>query len=430
MAQVSSADTIDLTLLTDEAGGLMQEEGIATITFYTGNEGGAGDAHLAIRDRLSLTVAANPWLAGRLVKRKDDGKIVLRYPKTPTEDNIHDLYKISFLNDIESKLNMKVKPSPEHPYIQNCNNMYASKSLIVGNGYSLVGKDKPVCYLTISEDKETSFAVIFSISHAVADGRTYYELMNMLRPGAEIRTLPCERVMTFSENMRSLCGRKELEWADKPSAMCMYECAMMKNPPVKCMAFHLSDERVKEAKAKWKGQDGVEYVTTNDIITSEFFNETGSRIGMMGMDCRGKVEGISQDMAGNYVTALTMDPETFGTPTAVRKMLSSTPYITTKLPLPSFCGWLCGKESANFAMITNWASFAGDLIQLDKCELLVHLPIHNPAYCQYDLMVPFMSRPGKVGVVCWTVSSNEAGLRKALPVEAEGVSATLFPKTD
>ena len=49
---------------------------------------------------------------------------------------------------------------------------------------------------------------------------------------------------------------------------------------------------------------------------------------MMGIDLRGRVEGIEPSLAGNYAAALVMDPETFKSPVTVRKMLSSTPYQT------------------------------------------------------------------------------------------------------
>merc|ERR1719230_1108331 len=128
---------------------------------------------------------------------------------------------------------------------------------------------------------------------------------------------------------------------------------------------------------------------------------------MMGLDCRERLEGIDKDLAGNYVTALSMDSGTFGTPGAVRKMLSATPYQTTMKPLPGCCAWACGRESANFAMATNWSSFAGGLVQLEGCDMLVHLPVQNPAYCTFDYMIPFASGVGKVGVICWTVSTDE-----------------------
>ena len=41
-------------------------------------------------------------------------------------------------------------------------------------------------------------------------------------------------------------------------------------------------------------------VSTNDVLTSSFFNIASARIGVMGMDCRGRVKGAdNQDLAGN-----------------------------------------------------------------------------------------------------------------------------------
>jgi len=245
-----------------------------------------------------------------------------------------------------------------------------------------------------------------------------------------VRELSSSRVMSFSEAMRDKCGRKELEWADSISTVCMYSCSMLPamlgyGKKARCFAFHLDPERLAATKTAAALGGQVPYVTTNDILTSGFFNECGARIGMMGMDCRGRLEGIGHDLAGNYVTALTMDPETFATPASVRKMLSSTPYETTGLPLPGCCGWACGMESANFAMATNWSSFAGGMVELAGCEMVVHLPVQNPVI-PFDLIIPFASGKGRVGVICWTVSTDEKGLRAALPV-GECVSRDLFP---
>mmetsp|Transcript_47059 Transcript_47059/g.94852 ORF Transcript_47059/g.94852 Transcript_47059/m.94852 type:complete len:144 (+) Transcript_47059:1-432(+) len=143
------------------------------------------------------------------------------------------------------------------------------------------------------------------------------------------------------------------------------------------------------------------------------------------MDCRGKLEGIGADLAGNYVTALVMDRGTFSTPAAVRKMLSSTPYQTVSGPLPGCCALACGGNS-KFAQATNWSTFAGGLVQLEGCELAIHLPVVNTAYITFDQIIPFSSGAGKVGVIVWTVSTDEEGLRQALPV-GECVSKELFP---
>eukprot|EP00961_Rhodomonas_salina_P127765 1722539-Rhodomonas_salina.1 len=144
---------------------------------------------------------------------------------------------------------------------------------------------------------------------------------------------------------------------------------------------------------------------------------------MMGFDCREKVPGIGKDLAGNYVSALVLDRAVFGTPAALRKMLSSAPYETTGLPLPRGC---CAFGSRDFAMVTNWSSFAGRMVALEGCELVIHLPVKNPAQIQYDLMIPFASGVGETGIICWTVSTDESGLRAALPV-GECLSKELFP---
>ena len=171
----------------------------------------------------------------------------------------------------------------------------------------------------------------------------------------------------------------------------------------------------------------IPYVTTNDVIASAFANECQSRIIMMSFDCRAKVPGLSPDLAGNFVTALTTDPDTFGTPALIRNMLNSTPYQTTMTPLPSCGGWRTGKDSAKFSMVANWSSLAGDLIQFESCETIIHLPVKNPAYMAYDMMIPLATgKGGKKGLLCWTVSTDVNGLKEALP-EGGVVSKALFP---
>lgn len=419
MSKVSPADgEVDVQLLKDEGGGLMREEGIATITFYKGDFKAAVEA---LRAQYALVVAANPWLAGCLVKTK--GGVCLRHPMKPSATEIDALFTATSTEDTDA-----FKIAPNETYTKICKDMYASKKVIIGSGSSLLGKNKPVTNLTLSESAPGEFALIFSLSHAVGDGRTYYEIFKMLQPGAAcVRELASTRVQAFSEEMRDMCGRKELAWADSISAACMFTCSMMcGGNKVKCVAYHLDEKKLADAKAEAAKDGEVPYVSTNDILTSGFFNACNTRIGMMGMDCREKLDGIGKDLAGNYVTALTMDPDTFATPATVRKMLSTKPYVTTGRPLPGCCKWACGRESAKFAMVTNWSSFAGDMVQLQDCEMVIHLPVQNPAYCVYDLMIPFSSGVGKVGVICWTVSTDEAGLCYALPV-GECVSTELFP---
>lgn len=46
---------------------------------------------------------------------------------------------------------------------------------------------------------------MFSLSHVVGDGRTYYGIFQMLQPGAAVRALTSVR---YSEMIRDSCGLK------------------------------------------------------------------------------------------------------------------------------------------------------------------------------------------------------------------------------
>eukprot|EP00586_Coscinodiscus_wailesii_P020264 CAMPEP_0172498320 /NCGR_PEP_ID=MMETSP1066-20121228/112157_1 /TAXON_ID=671091 /ORGANISM="Coscinodiscus wailesii, Strain CCMP2513" /LENGTH=425 /DNA_ID=CAMNT_0013271551 /DNA_START=86 /DNA_END=1363 /DNA_ORIENTATION=+ len=411
----------DIELLKDECapGGLMMEEGITSITFFKGNFQPASDALLA---QFLRVVSSNPWLAGRLVKTKQG--IRLRHPINPVASGDYDSL-VSVVPPSSSPDTPTLTPNT--PYVDMCNAMYKSKKqIIVPSGNASLDKDKPVTLLTLVATTPLQFALVFSMSHVVGDGRTYYEIFKMLSPGAAIRELTSDRIMSFSESMRDTCGRKEMEWADSTSTAIMYTLATLPTmlgcgAKARCYAFHLDDARLAELKRDCARDGGVPYVTTNDILTSGFFNACGSRIGMMGFDCREKLDECHRDLAGNYVSALILDSDVFGTPARLRRMYSSRPYKTTGRPLPKCC---CG--AASFAMVTNWSSFAGEMVALRGCEMIIHLPVLNPAYCVYDIMIPFASAVGKKGVLCWTVSTDEDGLREAMPL-GDRVSKDMFP---
>ena len=413
------SESNDVALLKDEKGGLMMEYGISTISYFRGDHAQAASA---LKEQLQLVAAANPWLCGRLVKGKDG--TTLQHPTVPSPAEIDAIFASSSAAESKAKIDFTLDGNSK--YVDMCTALFKSK-VVVGNGYSLVAKCLPVTKLTVVEStKSGEFGVIFSISHVVADGRTYYEIFKMLQPGSDsVRSLDSTRVQTFSEKMLDAYNRKALEWAESASAGMLFMTSMMFAPKPYCYAFHLDDEKVAEAKRKGAEGSGVDYVTTNDVLTSGFFNVTNSRIGWMGFDCRDRLEGFGSNLAGNYVTALVIDNEVFATPATLRQMYSSgTPYVTTKRKMPGCC---CNPST--FSQVSNWSSFAMGLIKLEGCELSLHLPLLNPAYCVFDMMIPFATGvgPGKKGVICFVTKTTEDALKAALPIGGS-VSEVLFPK--
>jgi len=319
-----------------------------------------------------------------------------------------------------------------------CRALYAAEpgKYVVPAGANIIGTGSTFTHLTACKrpgaSEDDGFALIFSMCHAVVDGHSYYDVFRMLEPGAEVLTLSPARNMQFSEAMRDMVGREEMQFGQTCDSTCLLMCLypnMLGCPcggpgESTCYGFYVDPERVAAFKQKAAEEAGVEYVSTNDLLTSGFFRACGTRVGFMGFDCRGRMEGITQDLAGNYVTALVLDPTTFKTPGTLRKVLASPPYKTTGEPLPTCCGNFCG-EDASLAMVTNWSSFAGNLLQFPGCELALHLPVQNPEQA-FELCIPFMVSPGQLAVMCWCCKADEAKLRELLPV-GDRLPRDLFP---
>ena len=274
--------SVDVPLLKDEKAALLYEFGVATVTFYKGD---FATASTALREQFGAVVAANPWLAGRLVKSKASGGVTLRHPAVVAPDSSHVDTLFTSANASEAAATGLVL-APTKPYADMMTELYAGKKFIVDSGLSLVDKDKPVTLLTLAESAPGEFAMVFSISHGIADGRTYYEVLQMLQPGADIRTLTSKRVMSFTAAQRKAFGEKEQAWQEGVAAGMLFMGAAMCKKKARCYAFHLDDAKV--AAAKKSGAVGVDYVSTNDVLASAFFNTVRARVAWMGFDCRDK----------------------------------------------------------------------------------------------------------------------------------------------
>ena len=119
MASVGPAGSVDVELLRDEARGLIHESGIATMTFYKG-DGLAAAA--ALRAQATRVVAANPWLAGRLVLA---GTVKLRHPETTSAADVDALFNAEAA---------WLRLDPSTPYSQLCAALYKAKGVVVGAG--------------------------------------------------------------------------------------------------------------------------------------------------------------------------------------------------------------------------------------------------------------------------------------------------------
>ena len=95
------------------------------------------------------------------------------------------------------------------------------------------------------------------------------------------------------------------------------------------------------------------------------------------------------------------------TPAAVSSECALPLFVATSaFPLPFFSAALSPPPARSLPLRAHARS---------RVRALSHRhDVQNPDHCFFDLMIPFASGPGKMGVICWTVTSDEAGLRKVV----------------
>ena len=159
-----ASDTTFEPLLAPESSVMvfLSEPAISTITFFKAGSD-LEKSQKWLRERLSLICKANPWLAGRLVKKKKIHKnLLLAIPQSVTDEDLDAL----ICEDVDGTLS---DISTETRYEVICDKLLKSK-MVVGPGYKLVGKDLRCSKFTLAKVADGQVALIVSITHAVADG--------------------------------------------------------------------------------------------------------------------------------------------------------------------------------------------------------------------------------------------------------------------
>lgn len=89
--------------------------------------------------------------------------------------------------------------------------------LQVPQGYKLTNAMLRIAKVTMVRCSEnpSMFGLILSISHTVADGHTYYRVLNMLG-GAAVVPLKAERIMDYTEKMVEAVGKREWDYVFSP----------------------------------------------------------------------------------------------------------------------------------------------------------------------------------------------------------------------
>ena len=132
---------------------------------------------------------SNPWLGGSLKKSFGKG-VHLVY----NDINIDELL---FLNPDGLKIHSKLSYTEITAL---------AEEYIVKSPKDILNTDLKVCSLILNQTSENNFSMIFSVSHSVVDGHSYYQLLNMFSKDKTIESLSIERKFEMEPKIKNAVG--------------------------------------------------------------------------------------------------------------------------------------------------------------------------------------------------------------------------------
>ena len=419
--RVSREGAAVLELLPGETSSVMlgMAPAIATCTFLTGDHREAAER---LRARVREILLLNPWLGGRLDQVRGERRPVLVYgsapaPDDPTSGGV-------FVHAVAGK----VKLSNATPYRDV---EPALRSVLVKTGSACLGRaDEPLFRVAVIPDAASPgarWALVVSLSHVVADGHTFYQVHNMLSDGRAVRALEPKRNVDVPKKAETAMGGDGGFLAKpRPGLLLSLISAGLVGGIVgpKCaVALHLVDNAyVARRKAEAGREEGVQYVSTNDVVTSEVLVAAGSGLGLMDVNLRGRVPECSANLAGNYEDKIVYLPSDYASPALVRASVKDPTRLVraseprTALPESLRDFW----RLDSMAAVSNWSTFAED-VELEGHRAELHVPVFDAGAVPARLFTGcFVFKPGAGRPLALALAGSEQVLSKVARAGAVG----------
>lgn len=371
---------------------------ISTLTWFKGDY---NNAKSILYHRLNIIIEKNPWLQGRIVleprKKGIHQKSYLCYnnknKNSNGDKNSNNVVNLEdYLETIDPNMSTITRDTPITDLSNNL------QPLMIKNGpHEPVFK---VCIVPCRKSPDRMFGLLFQMSHVVGDGATYYQLLRMLCSIDEqhVVKLNPERRLKLRKEQIAILGKEEeghltsKAWTLTYVIGLLWAKLMFKQTRRQFALVDMS--KVKEAKILATKDGEVDFVSTNDVITSWFFNQTQCTTAKMAINWRNRLTGLTERNAGNYINIIFYQKEDYASPALIRKSLSKfRRVVTTKMP-GFFSIFL--QESAG---ATNWSNFASPN-EIKGCEEDLHVPVaptsHTSSFLSH--LIIFRAGKGKLGV--------------------------------
>lgn len=413
---------------------IMMSPSVNTITFY---EGIPPVDYL--RSKVAAILLKNPWLTGRMHSRSKrlpgvKGTDILYSKSSDLTVNTVDGY-FQVRNDVNMHTNVE--------YVQLARSLLP---LQIKKGSDCLDQaTEPLFRVLLIVSDPTHFGVMFSFSHVLGDGFTHYELYGMLSRDTQVDSLEASRhpgvpaliedmiggpknsmgaflsspgvivnvltTMLFGSKVTTRMNMVNQNWVEQQKDT--YQAAVSAAPSVNAVGVGAGvgvaeKGRVTSGNAITTGVSDIHsamnstserpsFLSSNDILTSYWFNFMRADFGIMAMNLRKRIPALTYSMAGNYEHLAGYQKRDFEVPESIRLSLPHAKgYYSPSLP------GFWDIFSARISILSSWVTFYRD-VELEGCSQILHLPCaddQNIAVC--NLAVLFRPRKGELAMMSFT----------------------------
>ena len=192
-SKVADAGAVTIRLHKRERGSYFGHPGIASVTFCQGDPRAA---YASLKSKVQETLAANPWVGGRLDKQKN-----LTFNLTVTDADVDDILSICKNASVHRR----------QPYPKLVAACAKDPNVTVQNGKKTQKSGGRItkCVVVEPEQSGGEFAIVFSMSHVAADGHDYYRIYNMFCGTDPVDAMDPVRVAEYEATEFRWTGKKD-----------------------------------------------------------------------------------------------------------------------------------------------------------------------------------------------------------------------------
>ena len=247
---------------------------VSTISFYRGD---VAIARRVLADRVGAVLEANPWLGGS-IGTDAKGRYALKYARgAPPAAARH------FVEAAIPELGPSLGPEAVKPLLA---------PLALPRG---VRHDGPLFRIALVTGGDADhFAVVVDASHALGDGATYYNILNMLGDGgAPVSALDPVRPEAFDDAaLAAALGKGYAWWWSFPRLFAVLCGALSPFGDCHRATYLVNRDWIERQKRDHAPPGG--FVSTNDVVTSFLAKGSGCAHLMMAVDLRGRAAGATR----------------------------------------------------------------------------------------------------------------------------------------